>query len=110
LGDAFEAANRAAVEAARRAIERVGQPAAIAGSISCLPPGFDVAAYPSPHEERAAYAELAERLVALGVDLLVLEMMEDTEHAARACEAARAAGVPFWLGVSARFSDERGSL
>src|SRR5690606_8826668 len=73
-----------------------------AGSVSCFPPGFDAAAYPPPAEERAAYAELANLLAAEGVDFLVLEMMEDDVHAARACEAAHATGLPFWIGVSAR--------
>src|SRR5690606_41190960 len=41
-------------------------------------------------------------LAAEGVDFLVLEMMEDDVHAARACEAAHATGLPFWIGVSAR--------
>jgi S-methylmethionine-dependent homocysteine/selenocysteine methylase len=32
-------------------------------------------------------------------------MMEDVEHASRACEAVRRVGLPFWIGVSARFDD-----
>jgi homocysteine S-methyltransferase len=102
-GDRFEAANRAAFEAARRARDAVRPTAAIAGSISCLPPGFDPARYPDPATESAAYLELATLLAHLGVDLLVLEMMEDVEHASRACEAVRHVGLPFWIGVSARF-------
>lgn len=110
LGREFDPINRAAVGAALRARESVGRPAAVAGAISCLPPAFDISAYPDPSSERAAYAELADRLLALGVDFLVLEMMEDTEHAWRACEAAKATGVPFWLGVSVRTSPEHGRL
>lgn len=102
LGAGFAAINRASVEAAQRARERTGRDVLIAGSISCFPPGFDVAGYPPPDEERAAYAELATLLAELGVDLLALEMMEDGVHARRACEAVQATGLPFWLGVSAR--------
>jgi len=102
FGGEFDAINRASVEAAKRARERCGRPVLIAGSVSCFPPGFDAAAYPPPETERAAYAELASLLAELGVDLLVLEMMEDTVHARRACEAVRAVGLPFWLGVSVR--------
>ena len=102
LGERFESINRASVDAARRACEIAGRPVAIAGSISCLPPGFDPTRYPDASAERAAYAELASLLAELGVDLLVLEMMEDTVHAPRACEAVRGVGLPFWLGVSAR--------
>ena len=32
----------------------------------------------------------------------VLEMMQETRHAPLACAAARAVGLPFWLGVSCR--------
>src|SRR5690606_32829557 len=53
LGGEFAAINRASVEAARRARDRCGRPVLIAGSISCFPPGFDVAAYPPPDAERA---------------------------------------------------------
>ncbi|HEX6996085.1 MAG TPA: homocysteine S-methyltransferase family protein [Gammaproteobacteria bacterium] len=102
LGAELAAIVRASVEAAKRAREQSGRDILIAGSISCFPPGFDVARYPPPDEERAAYAELASLLAALGVDLLVLEMMEDDAHARRACEAAGAVGLPFWLGLSAR--------
>jgi methionine synthase I (cobalamin-dependent) len=104
LADRFLEINRAAVRAARNAFERAGRKAAIAGSISCLPPGFDISAYPDPHTESAAYEELAALLAELGVDLLALEMMEDVEHAVRACEAARRVGLPIWLGVSARLA------
>ena len=59
VGDRFEEINRCAVEAALRARERSRSDVGIAGSISCMPPGFDVGAYPSPAAERAAYRELA---------------------------------------------------
>ena len=36
------------------------------------------------------------------MDLLALEMMQDVRHAALACEAAAATGLPWWLGVSCR--------
>lgn len=110
FGDRFVEINRRAVEAARRARDASGAEVAIAGSISCLPPAFDTAAYPSPAAESAAYRELAEQLAELGVDVLLLEMMEDAEHAARACEAAVASGLPFWLGVSCRFAADGRAL
>ena len=94
--------NVRAVAAAREAREASGRDVAIAGSISCLPPRFDVHAYPSERAESAAYRELAETLAEAGVDLLVLEMMQETRHAPLACAAARSVGLPFWLGVSCR--------
>jgi homocysteine S-methyltransferase len=100
--DRFEAINGAAVAAARSARVRSGIDVAVAGSMSCLPPSFDPRAYPAPAVEAAAYRELAELLARSGVDLLALEMLQDTRHATRACAAARASGLPFMIGVSCR--------
>ena len=102
LGGDFAAVNAKAVAAAREARDAAGREVAIAGSISCLPPRFDVHAYPDESLERAAYVELAETLAEAGVDLLALEMLQETRHAPLACEAARAVGLPVWLGVSCR--------
>jgi S-methylmethionine-dependent homocysteine/selenocysteine methylase len=102
LGADFAAVNARAVAAAREARDASGRDVAIAGSISCLPPRFDVHAYPDEHIEAAAYVELAETLAEAGVDFLILEMMQETRHAPLACEAAHAVGLPFWLGVSCR--------
>jgi S-methylmethionine-dependent homocysteine/selenocysteine methylase len=100
--DDFAQINTLAVAAAREARDEAGREVAIAGSISCLPPRFDVQAYPDEGSERAAYLELAETLAEAGVDLLALEMLQETRHAPLACEAARAVGLPVWLGVSCR--------
>ena len=100
--DDFRLINARAVAAAREARDRSGREVAIAGSISCLPPRFDVHAYPDERTERAAYLELAETLAEAGVDLLVLEMLQETHHAPLACAAAGAVGLPVWLGVSCR--------
>jgi S-methylmethionine-dependent homocysteine/selenocysteine methylase len=109
LGERTEEVVRRSAAAAREARDASGRDVAIAGSISCLPPGGDPRAYPEARSEMAAYREIAEQLAAEGVDLIALEMLEDTEHAARACEAARHTGLPVWLGVSCRLSDD-GSL
>jgi S-methylmethionine-dependent homocysteine/selenocysteine methylase len=101
-GDEFTVINMRAVAAAREARDMSDREVAIAGSISCLPPRFDVHAYPDERTERAAYLELAEMLAAAGVDLLALEMLQETRHAPLACEAACAVGLPIWLGVSCR--------
>ena len=101
-GADFARINARAVAAAREARDAAGRDVAIAGSISCLPPRFDVNAYPDERAERAAYLELAETLAEAGADLLALEMLQETRHAPLACEAARAVGLPVWLGVSCR--------
>jgi methionine synthase I (cobalamin-dependent) len=69
-----------------------------------LPPRFDPNAYPDVATERDAYQELVDLFAAEGVDFIALEMLQDVRHAALACEAARASGLPLWLGVSCRFS------
>ena len=101
-GDEFVSINARAVAAAREARDAAGRDVAIAGSISCLPPRFDAHAYPNQAAESGAYFELAETLAEAGVDLLLLEMMQETRHAPVACAAARAVGLPVWLGVSCR--------
>ncbi len=101
-GGEFAAANAHAVAAAQEARAASGRDVAIAGSISCLPPRFDVHAYPDENAESAAYLELAETLAEAGVDLLLLEMMQEARHAPPACAAARTVGLPVWLGVSCR--------
>jgi S-methylmethionine-dependent homocysteine/selenocysteine methylase len=101
-GERFSEINDRALAAAFEARDASGRNVAIAGSLSCLPPRFDATAYPSARDESAAYVELAELLAHAGVDVLALEMLEDVEHAARACEAASATGLPLWLGVSCR--------
>jgi S-methylmethionine-dependent homocysteine/selenocysteine methylase len=80
----------------------------IAGSLSCYPPLGDPAAYPSPAAELAGYRRSASLLARAGVDLLLVEMMQDPEHGSRACRAAAETGVPFWLGLSCRRSPTGG--
>jgi S-methylmethionine-dependent homocysteine/selenocysteine methylase len=101
-GGDFAAVNARAVAAAREARDASGRAVAIAGSISCLPPRFDVQAYPDENEESAAYLELAETLAEAGADLLLLEMLQEARHAPLACAAASTIGLPVWLGVSCR--------
>ena len=102
LGGEFEAINRRAVQLALDARDASGRDVAVAGSISNLPPDMEAAKYPPPEAEAEALAELATLLADAGVDLIALEMLQDTRHAPRAMEAALATGLPVWLGVSCR--------
>jgi S-methylmethionine-dependent homocysteine/selenocysteine methylase len=109
LADELPRIVRASVAAAVRAQEESGAGrVALAGSISCLPPRFDPAAYPTERRERAAYLELAESLASAGVDLLALEMMEHPRHASLAFSAARETGLPIVLGLSVRSARDGG--
>jgi S-methylmethionine-dependent homocysteine/selenocysteine methylase len=105
-GEQFAVINRRAVAAAREARDTSGRDVAIAASMSCLPPSFDVHGYPGEARERAAYRELADLFAESGVDLIALEMLQDPRHAALACEAAASTGLPFWLGVSCRLRED----
>ncbi len=102
LGDRIEEANRRAVEAARRAIDRVAtRPVAVAGSMSSLVAGGSTAASDEdPAVLLDAYREQATALAAAGVDLIALEMLQSPRHRP-AVQAAGETGLPVWLGVSA---------
>jgi homocysteine S-methyltransferase len=106
----FEKINRAAIAAARRAADAAEREIVVAASLSCLPPSFDPGAFPPPGAEYEAYAELAACFRDNGADLILVEMMQDTIHAPRACRAARDSGLPFWIGVSCRFDRARERL
>jgi S-methylmethionine-dependent homocysteine/selenocysteine methylase len=107
---------RRAAELAREAVERTvdakGQPAAVAGSISTMLPvlkGEDRndPAFAMPQAEIAAnFREAAETLAEAGVDLLLLEMIDDLEHGQLALEAARGTGLPVWVGMSAKRAED----
>ena len=82
------------------------RPVAIAGSMSnnvAWLPGTvvpDPDYLPSPEQESANYREMAETLAEAGCDLLLMEMLQDVEHARRVTEAAVATGLPVWAGIS----------
>ncbi len=107
-GDEAAAITRRGVELAREALDRVApeRPVAIAGSLSntvAWLPGTliaDPAYLPSPEQEAANYREMADALAEAGCDLLLLEMMQDVDHATRLMEAAVATGLPVWTGIS----------
>ena len=108
LGEESAAITRRGVELAREALDRTapGRPVAIAGSLSntvAWVPGTVVADpeyLPSPEQEAANYRETAEAMAEAGCDLLLLEMMQETQHSIRLMEAAVATGLPVWVGIS----------
>jgi S-methylmethionine-dependent homocysteine/selenocysteine methylase len=110
VGDRFEDANRAAVQAALDAREHAGRPVAVAGSMSLWAghgewSGSEAA--PAP-EVLEVYGEQAALLADAGVDLLVLEMLD--ARWAPAVRAALATGLPVWAGVWTRGFDAGGQL
>ena len=106
FGDQVETVHRRAVELAIEARANVpDRPAAVAGSMSAMPPDFDPKTFLSVADELASYREATGLLAAAGADLIALEMMEEPNHAARATQAALETGLPVWLGVSCKLSE-----
>jgi S-methylmethionine-dependent homocysteine/selenocysteine methylase len=103
----FRNLNREAVKLAVRAREKTAtSPVAIAGSIApttfCSDP---TKCYPPLTEALSWYLEQAELLAESGVDLLIIEMIEDIEQGSLAVQAACSTGLPVWLGFSCRRND-----
>jgi homocysteine S-methyltransferase len=97
--------DRAAVAIAKAAA--MGKRVAVAGSMSTMRPiveGSDrnnLAREWPEAEARALFSRKAEGLKTSGVDLIVMEMMRDTDYAVWATEAAISTGLPVWVGISA---------
>jgi len=107
----FRQLNLKAVQLAIRARDNVAsEPVAIAGSIApttfCSDPSK---CYPPLDEAFAWYAEQAEILAEAGVDLLLIEMIENIEQGSLAVAATCRSGLPVWLGFSCR-SNETGAI
>jgi len=106
LEDQTIAINARAVEVARHARERSGHDQTlIAGSLSTIPPLGDPGDLPRGRQAQANYAEQAMALAEAGVDVLICEMLMDSETALMLIEAANATGLPVWAGLSASERD-----
>jgi S-methylmethionine-dependent homocysteine/selenocysteine methylase len=107
--DELIALDAAAVAHAQAAA--LGKDVSIAGSISTQRPlisGTDRTNFAKSwtrDETIALFRRKAENLKTLGVDLLMMEMMRDTDYAVWACEAAIETGLPVWIGLSAERID-----
>jgi S-methylmethionine-dependent homocysteine/selenocysteine methylase len=83
-----------------------GHDVAVAGSISTqrpLIPDTDRTNFEknwNREETMVLFRRKAQNLKSLGVDLLMMEMMRDTDYALWACEAAIETGLPVWIGIS----------
>lgn len=108
LGDRLREINMRAVALAKEARENAsgGRPVYIAGSISTMFAETDLRRKPPAGQAQANYRELAGLLAEAGVDLIMMEMMQDTEQAPWAVSAAVATGLPTWVGFSCRRGDD----
>ena len=116
IGEHFEQLIDDSVSLAKRAREEEdgAKHVAIAGSMSHQVPLAGPGqprpeTFPSPALARARFSEMADRLAHAGVDFLIMEMMSNPELANPAIEAARATGLPVWVGFSVR-ANEAGAL
>lgn len=100
MGDKVTDVHRRSVEIAMMARDAVGTRAAIAGSISCYMADHTDPQWLARLDE--TYSEQAELLADAGVDLIILEMMQQPELAVPAAQAAIATELPVWLGLTAR--------
>ena len=90
---------RRAVELARAARDRSGRAeVAIAGVMSPLEHCFRPDLAPNEAAARREHAELARTLADAGADLLLIESMNTLAEALVALDAARATGLPVWVG------------
>ncbi len=102
-GENAETIIRGSVDLARRARDRVGRDVAIAGSISTMAPGGDLADPGNRHSDGEiadSLGRMARALADGGCDVIALEMMQDTVRAPLAMLCAKETGLPVWLGLT----------
>lgn len=101
LGDHVKDINVNAVKLALQARDNVATaPVAVVGSICEWAPTDDPH-WHSPEAVGQSAREQADLLADSGVDLIALEMCEESAFSAVAIEAALATGLPVWIGMSA---------
>lgn len=83
-----------------------GHDVCIAGSFSTMRPVIagtdrtDLSKNWTRDEAMVLFRRKAQNLKVLGVDLIMMEMMRDTDYSLWACEAAMETGLPVWIGIS----------
>jgi len=76
----------------------VDRPVAVAGAVTTLEWCFRPDLAPSEDEMRDEYAEIMRTLAKAGADLILLETVNSVTEARVGLQAARAAGLPCWVG------------
>lgn len=98
----FVQVNRSAVELAKAAREEFAKTEVlIAGSMSTLPPLNQANELPRGKRIERYFQEQASLLAVAGVDVLLVEMLLDSESAASMLGACCETGLPVWAGLSA---------
>lgn len=112
-GDRDEAIIESAVDLAKRARDNTGVDVAIAGSISTMAAGGDVADPGDRHSDDEvvdSMNRMAQALARGGCDMIALEMMQDSHRAPIATQAAKDTGLPVWLGLTCAWNETRDKL
>ena len=110
--DEIPGIDRAAIKLAREAVSaHATGPIAIAGSISpmrLVKKGGDRTEQPDiPHARALELMKMkADGLAEAGCDLIIMEMLRDTDYSLWATEAAVATGLPVWVGISVERRDD----
>ncbi|MDE2445349.1 MAG: homocysteine S-methyltransferase family protein [Alphaproteobacteria bacterium] len=90
-----------------------GHKVAVAGSFSTQRPVIkgtdrtDLSKNWTRDEAMVLFRRKAQHLKALGVDLIMMEMMRDLDYSLWACEAAMETGLPVWIGISVEKHSDR---
>lgn len=100
--DEFEQINRSAVDLAKAAREESAREGIlIAGSLSTLPPLNQANDLPRGRRIERNFQDQANLLASAGVDVLLVEMLLDSESAVAMLSACLETGLPVWAGLSA---------
>jgi S-methylmethionine-dependent homocysteine/selenocysteine methylase len=109
-GELVKEINLNAVRLAQQARDNVAtEPVAVVGSICEWAPTGDPR-WHTPEAVRQSAREQAELLAEAGVDLIALEMCEQSAFSVAAVTAVTEIGIPFWIGASAMTHKGRESL
>jgi homocysteine S-methyltransferase len=101
-GDDAAKVNRDGIALAKQARDNVATGDVwIAGSMSSMPSLERISVTATGPAVADSYREQADALAEAGCDLILAEMMIDTENAALVLAAAKATGLPIWIGLSA---------
>ena len=106
-----EEVNRSAVKLALEARDRFARSEVlVAGCMSTFPPLNQAYDLPRGQQVDRNFREQALLLADAGVDVLLAEMLIDSETAVSLLNACCETGLPVWAGVSAMRDDETGEL
>ena len=106
LGHESKLINFKSVQLAKEARDNAAdQEVWIAGSMSSMPPLTSHREAAIDGHIESSYREQAEVLAEAGADLIIAEMMRDVDNASVVISAARATGLPVWIGYSTMMAD-----